>query len=239
MKDTLNKGNVIYAYKRADNQKIVYIGQTSQLEIRHKQHTQYDPFNINTKEYEYPLSRGIRKYGEDFYQLVILEDYIDKDKLNDREKYWIAYYDTYFHGYNQTPGGANFTFLTYAEDVVDLVIEMLKDYNYTYNDIMQKTGLSLTHIYNINVGQRRKRNNIEYPIRPSNAKGSKGLKFSLEECKEIHEYILKNPKETLAEIAKKYNCAPQTIRQINSGKTKSYHLEDYSYPLRKTNTRKE
>lgn len=238
MENILNKGNVIYAYKRADNQKIVYIGQTTQLDVRHKQHIQYDPFNINTKEYDYPLSRGVRKYGEDFYQLIILEDNIDKNKLGDREKYWIAYYDTYFHGYNQTPGGENPTFLTYTEDIIDLVIEMLKDYNYSYDDISKKTNLSLTHIYNINIGKRRKRDNIEYPIRPSNTKGTKGLKFSLEECEEIHKYILNNPEKTLAEIAEKYNCTPTTIRRINQGKTETYRLKGYVYPLRKTNTRK-
>ena len=36
----------------------------------------YDPFNKNTKEYNYPLSRGIRKYGIDEYELIILEENI-------------------------------------------------------------------------------------------------------------------------------------------------------------------
>lgn len=35
------------------------------------------------------------------------------------------------------------------------VIEMLKDESYSLTDISKKTGVSLTHIYNINVGQRR------------------------------------------------------------------------------------
>ena len=43
---------------------------------------------------------------------------------------------------------------------------------------MNKTGVSLTHIYNINTGKRRRQENIVYPIRPSNVKGTKGLKFS-------------------------------------------------------------
>lgn len=36
----------------------------------------------------------------------------------------------------------------------------------------------MTHIYNINTGRRRRQKNINYPIRPSNTKGTKGLKFS-------------------------------------------------------------
>ena len=54
--------NIIYAYRKADNKQIVYVGQTSDLYSRHKQHIDYDPFNPNNKEYDYPLSRGVRKY---------------------------------------------------------------------------------------------------------------------------------------------------------------------------------
>ena len=92
--------NIIYAYRKVDNGKIVYVGQTTNLQERHKQHIKYDPFNINTKEYSYPLSRGVRKYGQDAYELIILEDNLKKEQLNEREKYWIAFYDTYFNGYN-------------------------------------------------------------------------------------------------------------------------------------------
>jgi group I intron endonuclease len=92
--------NTIYAYRKKSTQKIVYVGQTVDLETRHKKHICYDPFNINTREYDYPLSRGIRKYGEDEYELIILEENVPKAQLNEREKYWIAFYDTYFHGYN-------------------------------------------------------------------------------------------------------------------------------------------
>jgi hypothetical protein len=32
---------------------------------------------------------------------------------------------------------------------------MLKNEEYSYKDIVDKTGLSMTHIYNINIGARR------------------------------------------------------------------------------------
>ena len=178
--------NLIYAYIKKDINKIVYVGQTSNLEERHKAHTQYDPFNINTKEYDYPLSRGIRKYGEGAYELIILENNLLKEELNEREKYWIRYYNTCFNGYNQTLGGTYPAKPEFDEEKIDLIIEMLKDESYSYNDIMNKTGVSLTHIYNINIGARRFRSEINYPIRPSNTKGTKGLKFSQLECEQIH-----------------------------------------------------
>ena len=97
---------------------------------------------------------------------------------------------------------------------------------------MNKTGVSMTHVYNINTGHRRKRDELKYPIRENNAKGTQGLKFSQEECKIIHEEILKNEKP-FNEIAKHFRCDSSTIRNINNGKTKRYRLEEYNYPLRK------
>lgn len=224
--------NLIYAYSRSDNHKIVYVGQTIALETRHKQHMLYDPYNENCKEYNYPLSRGIRKYGADFYKLIILEENVPLEKLDEREKYWIAYYDTYWHGYNQTIGGTWPTKPIYSEDVINLVIDMLQDENFSYNDIKEKTGISLTHIYNINTGQRRAKQGLNYPIRKSNAKGSKGLKFDNQTVYEIHKVLLKTNK-TFKEIAQMFNCSKETISRINAGKTKNYVLSDYSYPLRK------
>lgn len=201
------------------------------LETRHKQHVEYDPFNINTREYDYPLSRGIRKYGQDEYELIILEENVKKEELNNREKYWIKFYNTYWNGYNQTIGGTFPTKPIFSDDKINLVIEMLKDYSYSYEDIMNKTGISMTHIYNINTGRRRKQEDIDYPIRPSTVKGTKGLKFSQEECEKIHEEIL-NSNKTFSQIGKMFNCSAETISDINKGKTKSYRNEKYIYPLR-------
>lgn len=227
----MNK-NVIYAYRKKSNDKIVYVGQTVNLEYRHKQHMKWDPFNINNLEYNYPLSRGVRKYGEDAYELIILEIVDNKEKLNERERYWIKFYDTYFNGYNQTIGGSNPTKPIFTDDKIDTVIQMLLDDSYTYNDIIQKTGISMTHIYNINTGKRRRRDDLNYPLRKSNVKGTKGLKFSQKECYDIHLEILKT-KKTFKQIAEKYKCDATTIRRINQGVCKAYHLDTFEYPLRK------
>lgn len=224
--------NVIYAYVKKDINKVVYVGQTTNLETRNNQHIKYDPFNQNNREFNYPLSRGIRKYGEEAYELIILESELTKEQLNERERYWIKFYDTYFNGYNQTIGGNNPTKPIFTEEKIDIVIEMLKDESYSYKDIMKKTGISMTHIYNINTGKRRKKEDLKYPIRKPNTKGTRNIKFSQEECIKIHEEILKNNK-TFKEIAKDFNCSDSTIRDINYGKRKAYKLEDYNYPLRK------
>lgn len=130
--------NLIYAYKKKSQNKIVYIGQTVSLEQRHKQHMLYDPNNKNTREYNYPLSRGVRKYGINEYELIILEDNIPLDKLDDREKYWIKYYNTYWDGYNQTIGGTYPTKPIYSDDIIQLVIKMLQNEDISYNEIKEK-----------------------------------------------------------------------------------------------------
>lgn len=105
------------------------------------------------------------------------------------------------------------------------------DEKFSYQMIADKTGLSLTHIYNINIGERRPQSNLIYPIRNPLAKGTKGRKFSEEENKAIHNDLL-NTNLDFKTIAKKYNCSPETISKINSGKRKSYLLKNYTYPLR-------
>lgn len=49
--------------------------------------------------------RAIRKYGADAIEWRILEDDIPEHRLGDREELWIAFYDTFYNGYNMTEGG--------------------------------------------------------------------------------------------------------------------------------------
>jgi group I intron endonuclease len=173
--------NVIYAYKKVDENKIVYIGQTVNLPLRHYRHTKIDPFDEGLKEYNYPLSRGIRKYGVQAYELLILEEGIEKEDLDKREQYWIQYYDTYNNGYNQTLGGNTQLMPTikYDETVIFKVIEDLKNTTKSFQTIADENQISLTHVYNINIGARRKIKGIKYPIRDSKTKGTRGLRFSI------------------------------------------------------------
>ena len=224
--------NIIYAYKKINENKIVYVGQTVNLQTRHYRHTKIDPFDEGLKEYNYPLSKGIRKYGIVAYELIILEEVQNKEDLNEREKYWITYYDTYYNGYNQSLGGANPVMVQHNEEEIDVVINLLKNSTKTLQEIADECDLSLTHVYNINIGARRKRDNESYPIRDNKTKGTRGLKFSQEECKVIHDFILNNPKITVKELCNKFKCSEWTMRELIYGRTKAYRLEGYNYPLR-------
>ena len=82
-----------------------YIGQSIHIEKRwleHKQPSIYD--NPNHYAYEYNLYKAFRKYGIENFEFTIIEECL-QEELNQREKYWIKYYNSYNKGYNMTLGG--------------------------------------------------------------------------------------------------------------------------------------
>ena len=90
----------------------IYIGQTIEsLTQRFNRHMGYQKDEHDTKFY-----RAIRKYGKDNFDYVVLEDNIERSMLNDREIYWIKYYDTFKNGYNMTEGGHQPSPLSYTEE---------------------------------------------------------------------------------------------------------------------------
>ena len=77
-----------------------YIGQTKRsLKWRWKKH--YDERN----QYDHHFCRALRLYSKDQWIIEILEEVSDSSLLNEREIYWIDYFDTYHNGYNSTLGG--------------------------------------------------------------------------------------------------------------------------------------
>ena len=73
-----------------------YIGQSNDIERRFYEHKN----RINL-----PIDIAIHKYGADTFEFAIIEE-CDIALLDEREIYWIEYYDTYRgFGYNCNPGG--------------------------------------------------------------------------------------------------------------------------------------
>lgn len=90
----------IYKYENKINGNI-YIGQSSNIERRMKQHL-YDAENrANTST---GLDVAIKKYGIENFNIEIIEE-CPIELLNEKEIYWIKYYDSYNNGYNRTIGG--------------------------------------------------------------------------------------------------------------------------------------
>ena len=79
----------------------VYIGQTNNFTARRNQHLSDAKMNV-----DYKIYRAMRKYNTTKDDFEIIESNIDsQDLANEREIYWIAFYDSYHNGYNSTPGG--------------------------------------------------------------------------------------------------------------------------------------
>ena len=91
----------IYIIKNDINDK-VYIGKTEfSIEKRFKEHL----FDSNKQQAKNrPLYRAISKYGKEHFWVEELEE-CSSQLANDREKYWIKQYNSYYNGYNATLGG--------------------------------------------------------------------------------------------------------------------------------------
>lgn len=92
-----------YIYKITNNlNNKIYIGQTVKtVEKRFQQHK-----NNSNKSYfsHIVLYKAFNKYGIENFECDQIE-YVENQQLDEREKYWISYYDSYFNGYNSTLGG--------------------------------------------------------------------------------------------------------------------------------------
>lgn len=105
----------IYKITNTLNNKI-YIGQTiKSVEKRFQQHK-----NNSNKPYfsQIVLYKAFNKYGIENFKCEQIEEVIN-EQLDDREKYWIEYYDSYFDGYNSTLGGK--TTQLYNWDIDDII----------------------------------------------------------------------------------------------------------------------
>ncbi len=96
------KTGLIYIIRNTENYK-VYIGQTTlSLQDRWKQHKK--PSTAKRRK-NYKLYNAINYYGINKFYCELIEDNIDIDLLNEKEIFYIAFYNSYYDGYNSTKGG--------------------------------------------------------------------------------------------------------------------------------------
>ena len=95
---------VIYKATNIDNGK-VYIGQTiNSLKSRKSDH--FNKADNSTRNNHF--CSALRKYGADSFRWQVICICPNIDSLNEREQYYIAYYDSIKCGYNLTNGGLNY-----------------------------------------------------------------------------------------------------------------------------------
>lgn len=133
-----------------------YIGLTTNtVETRWKKHL------ANSSIVDYHIYRAMRKYGVEHFFIEAIEQ-VEDALLNQREKYWISHYDSYYNGYNETQGGEGNQIYdknqiyqlwdkgysiqeiaSQIECVRSTVYEALLDYsNYTVEESLRRRSLS-------------------------------------------------------------------------------------------------
>lgn len=135
-----------YIYKITNdiNDKI-YVGKTDfSLEKRFRKHCQ-DAFRDRNEKR--PLYAAMRKYGIEHFKIELIEE---TDNPEEREIYWIGFYDGYTQGYNATKGGDGKQLYDHQA-----ILTRLKEHPYPY-DIAEEFNCCRDIIYNL-----AKQNNIE------------------------------------------------------------------------------
>lgn len=147
--ETMIKNGKIYIITNDINNK-VYIGQTIQtLKKRFNGHCCYSKTDRSINMY---IKRAIHKYGKQHFEIQLLEE-CPIEQLNDREIYWINYYDSYNNGYNLTLGGqdSNYFNINKLENTID--IKKFKQYIIEFKplaiEVAQHFNISKCSVYNL------------------------------------------------------------------------------------------
>lgn len=80
-----------------------YIGQSVNIGKRWSHHLTV-AYNDQYAKSQFYIHYALKKYGKENFSFEVIEE-CTRDELDEKEKYWIAYFDTYNNGYNLTPGG--------------------------------------------------------------------------------------------------------------------------------------
>lgn len=118
-----------------------YIGQSVDIKIRWLQHI-YEGKRNNPqgKLYHAIFNEGI----ENFSFEVLEECPLDEKILNEKERYWIEFYNSFEEGYNSTKGGQGEDSWTYDP----ILIRTLWDEGYSSGEIKEIVGCSKSTINN-------------------------------------------------------------------------------------------
>lgn len=222
----------IYKIENLVNHKI-YIGQSTDIEkrwVKHKSSSQ----NQLDHSYNTPLYRSFRKYGISQFSFSVIEE-CKVSELNNRERYWINYYDSFFNGYNLTLGGDG-SGTEIKKDKIIGIFQDLSTTNLLQREIAEKWNISEEMVQGINTGRYWKRDNINYPIRESKRQtqhycidcGKPIYKTSIRciDCEKKHRIIPQEKmlidRETLksliritsfTQIGRQYGVADNTVRK--------------------------
>ena len=182
-----------------------YIGQSVDINRRFRSHKSY-PFEKSN----YPLYRAFKKYGIDNFSFEILEE-CPIEELNEKEIYYINYYDTYNNGYNQTTGGqgnSNNIVKLSCEDV-NIIYDLLLYSSISQKEIAQMFQVGNDTISEINQGKTRINPKLSYPLRVNQKK------YYCKDCgKEISKHSIRCIECNNKNKAKGFSITRDQLKQL-------------------------
>lgn len=205
---------------------LIYIGQAMNIKRRFSEHKTSNKGKKGTIDYV------IRTKGVNNFTFEVIEECTVLE-LKEREMYWIAFYDSYHHGYNLTPGGEgsspgedNINAILTTEDVIQIRLAYANHQSKTkiyqlYKDKIGWNGFSAIwvgynwpHIMPEVFTEENKQWHIKHA-------GHQKAYFTDEEVMEIRKkYVYTKLKDLIEEY--KDRCSARCIRGIISGENYKY-----------------
>ena len=104
----------------------VYIGQTIRpVEYRFNRHINDAMHNVLDTHF----ARAIRKYGPNSWHFEVIDNAETQEELNQKEQYWIKYYNSVEEGYNETDAiskcGGN-TYQSKTEEEMEVIKDKIR-----------------------------------------------------------------------------------------------------------------
>ena len=126
----------------------------------------------------------MQKYGIENFSISLLEDNIQDNEINEREKFWISKLNTYYQGYNATLGGD-------GQSRIDRIkLKELYDKGYNNKEIAAIMGFERSNISKTLKSMGLKSNFS--PLEKTVLISPKGEEIIFQSRKEAAEYLINN-----------------------------------------------
>ena len=214
----------IYKITNKINGKI-YIGETNNPARRFSEHISgTGPNEISL------IHRAIKKYGAKNFTYEVIGWFED---WREKEQYYIEYYHCRPpYGYNIHEGGGepphysgeDNPFAKISNELARKIQEEAMNWDIPRKQIVKKYKITYDIFRHINEGSSWHRNNLTYPLRPSEAELNE-----IKADKVID--MLKNTSKSQKEIAAEVGWGRSAITMINIGQ--NHHRDNETYPIRK------
>ena len=207
----------------------LYIGKAKDIAHRWAEHKS----DARRKKDDYPIHLAIQKYGEENFQITILEIMTEeeyKQYSNKRERFWIEYYNTYNNPnhYNLTPGGDGGYNKVLTQEEKDKISKGLKKYYQTpegqqqakkHSQFMKEHPVT-KHIKHTEEWKKEHSERMKGEKNPNYGKHSRGRRCKCIETQKVY--------ESTRQAAKELNIAHTGIAAACRGAQKTaggYHWE--------------